>query len=139
MRTRTRIANWSALTLAAIVAVGATVGVAPAVAASCPTTNPPDQMVVGAGTPQTTKTTTPFATDLAVVLQSSSGCPVTSNAGGVSVTFTAPSGGATGTFSSTGTTTATVGTTSSGVATAPTLTANDVAGTFTVVATSVYG
>src|SRR5947209_7847624 len=133
MRIRTLVTTWSTLTLAAAVVIGGTVGVTPATAASCASPNAPDQMVVSAGTPQTTKTATRFATDLAVVLQSSSGCPITSNAAGVSVTFTAPSGGATGTFASTGTSTATVGTNSSGTAVAPAFTANDTPGTFTVV------
>src|SRR5207237_10101055 len=75
MRTRTLAATWSALTLATTVVVGGTVGVPPTAAASCPSPNAPDQMVVSAGTPQTTKTATRFATDLAVVVQSSSGCP----------------------------------------------------------------
>ncbi|MBW8826426.1 MAG: hypothetical protein JF603_08765 [Acidobacteria bacterium] len=134
MRIRTLAAGWSALTLSTVAIIAGPVG-----AVTCPTPNSPDQMVVSAGTPQTTKITTPFLTDLAVALQSSSGCPLTTSAAGVSVTFTAPTGGPTGIFSSTGTTAATVGTSSSGVAVAPAFTANDSSGSYAVVATSVYG
>ncbi|MCU1486628.1 MAG: repeat protein, partial [Actinomycetia bacterium] len=139
MRIRTLAAGWSALTMATIAVIGGSFGVEPAGAATCPDSNPPDEMAVSAGTPQTTKLATPFQTNLAVALQSSSGCPVTTNAAGVAVTFTAPSSGATGTFSTTGTSTATVGTTSSGAAVAPAFTANDSSGSYTVVATSAYG
>jgi len=55
-------------------------------------------------------------------------------ASGVTVTFTGPSSGARGTFAG-GTTTATATTNSSGVATAPTFTANGTTGTYTVTAT----
>ena len=55
-------------------------------------------------------------------------------AGGVQVTFVAPSNGASGTFADTGTNTTTVVSDSRGVATAPIFSANGTAGTYTVTA-----
>ena len=73
---------------------------------------------------------TSFATALAATVKDASSNPVS----GVTVTFTAPGSGASGTFSG-GLTTATATTNSSGVATAPTFTANGTTGTYTVTAT----
>jgi hypothetical protein len=106
---------------------------------TCPASNSPNTMRVAAGTPQTAKVGTAFETNLQVQVSNTNDCPITTGAAGVAVTFTAPSSGATGTFSTTSTHTATVGTDSSGAAKAPTLTANDTSGTYTVVATSIYG
>jgi hypothetical protein len=108
-------------------------------AASCPSPNAPDTLEVTAGTPQTARLGAAFQTNLAVQLVASNGCPLTGDVAGVSVTFTAPASGPGGTFSATGTSSATVGTNVSGSALAPMLTANDTAGSYTVVATSVYG
>ncbi len=79
------------------------------------------------GTPQSTIEGSPFGTLLQALVTDAEGNPVAD----VSVTFTVPSSGASGTFD----TFATVPTNAIGVATAPALTANEMAGTFDVVAT----
>ena len=81
-----------------------------------------------AGTPQSTNVNTAFATALQATV-TESGSPQI----GVSVTFTAPGSGASGTFTG-GSTTSVVSTNSSGVATAPTFTANSIGGTYNVIA-----
>jgi uncharacterized repeat protein (TIGR01451 family) len=81
-----------------------------------------------AGTPQSTIINSAFATALSATF-TESGNPQN----GVSVTFTAPGSGASGTFSGASTTVIT-NTNSSGVATAPTFTANGTAGSYNVVA-----
>jgi hypothetical protein len=80
-----------------------------------------------AGTPQSTTVNTAFTTGLQVTV-TSGGSPVN----GATVTFAAPASGPGAAFG--GSTTATASTNSSGVATAPTLTANNVAGSYTVTA-----
>jgi hypothetical protein len=64
---------------------------------------------------------------------------VTTSVVGTPVTFTAPSSGAGGTFATSGTNTVTVGADVSGNASAPTFTANDTPGSYTVTATSADG
>jgi uncharacterized repeat protein (TIGR01451 family) len=81
-----------------------------------------------AGTPQSTIINSAFATALSATF-TESGNPQN----GVSVTFTAPGSGPSGTFSG-ASTTAITNTNSSGVATAPTFTANGTAGSYNVVA-----
>jgi hypothetical protein len=103
-----------------------------------PTCRPNDLKLV-AGSPQTTRVGSAFATNLQVTLANKSGCTLTGSLGGVSVTFTAPSSGASGTFASTGSNAATVGTDATGVASAPTFTANDSEGDYEVRAESRYG
>jgi len=110
----------------------------PGPSASCPTSNPPNELTLGGGTPQTAQLDTGFASPLQVALANSDGCPVTSVVG-TPITFTAPSSGASGRFATSGTNTVTVGADASGNASAPMLTANDTAGTYTVTANSVYG
>ncbi len=81
------------------------------------------------GTPQSTAIATPFATQLQATV-TESGNPVN----GVSTTFIAPASGPSGTFPG-GVTAATVATSASGVATAPTFTANlTIGGPYNVVA-----
>ncbi len=106
---------------------------------NCPSSNPPNQMTLVAGTPQTAILQSAFATGLQVALSNNDGCSVTSAAAGVPVTFSAPSGGASGVFSASGTNTVTVGADSSGAIMAPTFTANGIAGHYTVTASSQYG
>jgi hypothetical protein len=96
-------------------------------------------MTATGGTPQTAKTGASFQSPLQVQLINTNGCPVTANATGVSVTFTAPASGPSGTFATTANATATVGTGNNGVATAPQFSANDTPGSYTIVATSSYG
>jgi hypothetical protein len=110
----------------------------PGTGSSCPTSNPPNELVLGGGTPQTAQLATAFATPLQVALANSNGCPVTSVVG-TPVTFTAPSSGAGGSFATSGANAVTVGADLSGNASAPTFTANDVAGSYTVTATSADG
>jgi CubicO group peptidase (beta-lactamase class C family) len=88
----------------------------------------PATLTATAGTPQTAPLNTAFGTPLQVVVQDPFGDPVS----GVSVTFTAPSGGPSGTFQAS----ATVTTGSTGTATAPTFVANGVPGSYTVTATA---
>jgi protocatechuate 3,4-dioxygenase beta subunit len=116
-------------------AAGPTTTAAPA----CPAYNPPNTMTLVAGTPQSAQLGTPYATDLQVSISNSNGCPVTTGPAGIPVTFTAPSSGPSGTFASSGSNAVLVGTSASGIASAPEFTANRLAGGFTAVATSDYG
>ncbi len=79
------------------------------------------------GTPQTTVLGTSFSSPLAALVRDAAGNPVSQ----AIVTFAAPVGGPTATFAG-GANTATALTNNSGVATSPPLTANSVAGAFTV-------
>jgi hypothetical protein len=105
---------------------------------SCPSSNPPNAIALIAGTPQSATLQSAFATGLQVALTNSNGCAVT-GAAGTPVTFAAPSSGASGSFSASGTNTVTVGADSSGAVSAPTFTANGIAGSYTVTASSQYG
>jgi hypothetical protein len=105
---------------------------------NCPSPNPPNQLTLVAGTPQTTTLDTAFANGLQVALTNSDGCAVT-GAAGVPVTFNAPAAGAGGRFSTSNSSTATVGADASGTVAAPTFTANGTAGNYTVTASSPYG
>jgi adhesin/invasin len=109
---------------------------------SCPTSNAPDELTLGGGTPQSAKLDSPFAAPFQVVLAASNGCPVTTAVAGTAVTFSAPANGsstASGTFAATGSSSATVGTDANGSAQAPAFTANDIPGSYTVTASSSYG
>jgi hypothetical protein len=105
---------------------------------SCPSYNPPNELTLTAGTPQTAPLEVAFASGLQVALANSDGCPVTA-AAGVAVTFSAPSSGASGSFAGSGSNTTTIGSDASGDVTAPTFTANDTAGSYVVTAGSQYG
>jgi hypothetical protein len=105
---------------------------------TCPTSNPPNELMLGGGTPQTAQLDTAFEDPLQVTLANSNGCPVTSVVG-TPITFTAPSSAASGSFATSGANTVTVGADVSGDASAPTFTANDVPGSYTVTATSAAG
>jgi hypothetical protein len=105
---------------------------------TCPASNPPNELALGGGTPQTAQLDTAFGDPLQVALANSNGCPVTSVVG-TPITFAAPSSGASGRFATSGANTVTVGADTSGNASAPSLTANDTAGNYTVTATSAYG
>jgi protocatechuate 3,4-dioxygenase beta subunit len=106
---------------------------------NCPSSNPPNQLTLVAGTPQTAILQSAFASGLQVALSNSDGCPVTSAAAGIPVTFSAPSSGASGVFSTSGSNTVIVGADASGSVAAPTFTANTAAGSYTVTASSQYG
>jgi hypothetical protein len=94
------------------------------------TSPPPVTVITGtSGSPQSAQVNTPFTAPL-VATVTQGGAPVT----GASVTFTAPSVGASGAFAD-GTTTMTATTNSSGVAVSSTFTANSTAGSYNVSAT----
>ena len=106
---------------------------------ACPATNSPNELVVASGSDQEAQLEKPFGEPLQVQLANTNGCALTGNLAGISIHFDAPGSGASGVFASTGTNETTVGTDSSGVATAPTFTANDTAGAYTVDVSSDYG
>jgi len=106
---------------------------------NCPAGTSPNEMTLVDGTPQTATLNSAYTTGLQAALTNTDGCAVSSGAAGVAVTFTAPSGGASGVFSASGTNTVTVGADSSGMVSAPTFTANGIAGSYTVIASSQYG
>lgn len=110
----------------------------PAVA-SCPSSNPPNRLTLMAGTPQSATLGSAFATSLQVALTNSNGCAVTSAVAGTPVTFSAPTVGASGLFAASGSSSVTVGSDASGMASASAFTANDTAGSYTLTATSAYG
>jgi hypothetical protein len=90
----------------------------------------PASIAATAGTPQTATINTAFGTALQATVNDAGNNPV----GGVTVTFTAPAGGAGASFA--GSVTATAVTNASGVATAPALTANGQTGTYAIVASA---
>jgi adhesin/invasin len=87
----------------------------------------PATVAPAGGTPQSTTVLTTFAQPLVALVKDAGGNPLS----GKSVTFTAPAGGASGTFAG-NTTTATAVTDANGRATSPVFTANHISGTFTV-------
>jgi hypothetical protein len=92
----------------------------------------PPLIATAAGTPQSAQVNTPFATALQALVADASNNPLS----GLTVTFTAstsPTNGASATFS--GLPSATAVSNSSGIATAPVLTANAQPGSYTVMAT----
>jgi hypothetical protein len=91
----------------------------------------PVTMTIAAGNNQSATVNTAFMTNLVVDVRNAAGNLVQ----GVSVTFTAPASGPSGTFAGS----ATVLTDASGEATAPTFTANTTAGGYTVTASTTEG
>jgi hypothetical protein len=108
-------------------------------AVTCPSPNPPNELMLTAGTPQTAMLGSAFATNLQVAFTNSNGCPVTTAVAGIPVTFSAPTVGASGSFSASGSNTVTVGSDASGMTAAPMFIANYAAGGYTVTASSTYG
>jgi adhesin/invasin len=138
----TRLRHLPAAALAGLaVALAALAGGAGPAAAdgACPSSNPPNMLKVAGGSPQTAQLGRPFDAALRVALANSNGCPLTGALGGVAVQFAAPSSGASGSFSASGSNVVTVGTDDQGVAVAPTFTANDAAGNYIVSASSYFG
>jgi protocatechuate 3,4-dioxygenase beta subunit len=105
----------------------------------CPASNPPNMLVIENGSSQTAPVGKAFQMNLQVALANSNGCPLTGLLGGISIDFVAPSSGASGTFASSGSNDAVVGTDAQGVAVAPPFTANGVEGSYSVHAESNYG
>lgn len=145
-----RARRWMAVSAGVSVAAMTLAGSAPAAEgetgppsssgeATCPSHNPPTELTLAAGTPQTATLGTPFATNLQVAFTNSNGCPVTTAVAGIPVTFSAPSVGASGLYSASGSNAVTVGSDASGMASAPTFTANYLAGGYTLTASSAYG
>jgi protocatechuate 3,4-dioxygenase beta subunit len=137
----TRIRVLLAATLLAV-AAGVTLS-APKPAAGgsngCPASNPPNMLVIMGGSSQTAQLGKEFQTNLQVALANSNGCPLTGSLAGISIDFVAPSSGASGTFASSASNVAVVGTDAQGMAVAPPFTANGIAGAYSVHAQSDYG
>lgn len=108
-------------------------------AATCPSPNPPNTLALTAGTPQSAMLGSAFQANLQVAFTNTNGCTVTTAVAGIPVTFSAPAAGASGLFSASGSNTVTVGSDATGAVSAPTLTADYVAGGYTVIASSAYG
>ncbi len=125
--------------LAVAVALAASGAGAGAAGSACPTSNPPDELVLAGGSGQQAQLGRQFAESLQVQLANTNGCPLTGNLAGYDVSFDAPGSGASGIFAGSGSREAVVGTNGQGVATAPTFTANFTAGTYTVDAHSDLG
>ncbi|HWX09380.1 MAG TPA: Ig-like domain-containing protein, partial [Gaiellaceae bacterium] len=125
--------------LTVAVALAASGAGARAASSSCPTSNPPNELVLAGGSGQQTQLGKQFAQNLQVALANTNGCPLTGNLAGITVNFDAPGSGASGIFAGSGSREAYVGTDSQGVATAPPFTANFTVGTYTVDAHSDYG
>jgi hypothetical protein len=123
----------------ATIAVVLASGTSQATADSCPTSNPANTLKLVSGSSQTAKVGRAFSGNLQVALANTNGCAVTGTLAGINVDFYAPGGGASGTFATTASGVAVVGTDSNGTATAPQFTANDVAGSYAVRAESDYG
>lgn len=133
----TRTLTGGALALAVVLAAGA--ASARAARTACPTSNSPNTLVLADGSGQTAQLGKIFQGSLQVQLANTNGCPLTGDLAGINVDFYAPGSGASGTFASSGSTVAVVGTNAEGVATAPAFTANDTAGSYSVDAQSDYG
>src|SRR5581483_10565209 len=89
----------------------------------------PATIIAAAGTPQSAAINTAFTVPLAASVLDANSNPVA----GIVVTFTAPTSGATGIFA--GSTNIAIATTdSSGVASAPTFTSNEITGSYSVTA-----
>ncbi len=128
-----------------LAAAGLAIGAVPAAGDSgtsnpaCPVSNPPNALSLAGGSPQTAQLHSAFGANLQVALANTNGCPLTSAVAGVPVTFSAPASGASGTFASSGSSSVTVGSDASGMASGAMFSANDSAGSYTIVASSAYG
>jgi len=96
-----------------------------------PATPAAASILATSGTPQTTDVNTAFGLQFQATVRDAGSTPIA----GAGVTFTAPSAGASGTFTN-GTTSMNVATNASGVATSTVFTANGVAGPYNVVAST---
>ncbi len=96
------------------------------------TPGPAASLSVVNGSGQRAGTSSVFSKPLQAAALDSQGSPVS----GVTIDFTAPASGASGTFADTGTNTTSVNTDTGGVATAPAFTANDQVGAYTVSASA---
>lgn len=126
------------LVLTGVVATTANAA-SPSPSPSCPSYNPPDELTLSAGTPQSARLGTPFDTNLQVAVAATNGCPLTTPLAGIAITFAAPSTGPSGTFGASGANAVLVGTDASGTARASSFTANDLPGGYLVTASSSVG
>src|SRR5438132_4963858 len=124
------------LTVAVVLAASG--AAARAASSACPTSNPPNELVLAGGSGQQAQLGKQFAQNLQVALANTNGCPLTGNLAGVTVNIDAPGSGASGICAGSGSREAYVGTDSQGVATAPPFTANFTVGNYTVDAHSDY-
>jgi adhesin/invasin len=111
---------------------------ASAATGTCPDANAPNTLELVGGSPQSAVLHSPFGQPLQVTLANTNGCPVTTGAVGASITFSSPGSGASATFAASGDRSVVVGANANGEASAE-LTANGIAGYYTVVASSVFG
>ena len=145
--TTTAVTNTSGIATAAAFTANGTAG-GYSVAASAPgvgtnasfaltnTAGSAASVTATAGTPQSAAINAAFATALQATVKDSGSNPVA----GVTVTFTAPASGASGTFANTNSNTTTAVTNASGIATATAFTANGTAGgPYTVTASLIVG
>jgi hypothetical protein len=135
-------ATWLGATAAGVVGgprAAADVPLSPtSTAPSCPTSNPPNELVLTGGTPQSAQLGAAFATALAVALANTDGCPLSPTPVGTAITFTAPASGASAVFPETGGHAVTVGSDPSGLASTIVI-AGTTPGSYTILATSAYG
>src|SRR5260221_1192164 len=128
---------------AILVLAAATLSTAAATAGAsggaCPAQNNPNEIVIAGGTGQSAQLGRPFGSPFQVVLGTRKGGQLTGNLAGININFVAPASGASGIFSSTGSTRGVVGTDAQGAATGPSFTANHTVGSYTVAARSDYG
>jgi protocatechuate 3,4-dioxygenase beta subunit len=121
----------------ALAALGA--GSAGGAVRDCPSSNPPNELALSAGSGQTARLGQPFQNAFQVALANTNGCAVTGSLAGVTVEFDAPDSAASGVFASSGSRVAFADTNAQGVAAAPTFTANDTVGAYRIVARSSFG
>jgi adhesin/invasin len=125
---------------AGLVVIAQARGAQPAAAdQQCPASNAPNTLTLAGGSPQTAERGTAFAGGLQVVLANTDGCPLTTSLAGTPIVFTAPSSGPSGSFAASGSNTLMVGADASGAASAPGFAANELVGTYDVIASSAYG
>jgi hypothetical protein len=127
----------TALTL--VVLVASSVDSAGATGTACPSSNPPNEIVLAGGSGQTAQLGKQFPQNFQAQLANTNGCPLTGNLAGINIDFDAPGSGPSGIFAGSGSREAVVGTDAQGIATAPAFTANYTAGSYTVDAHSDYG
>jgi protocatechuate 3,4-dioxygenase beta subunit len=125
--------------LVAAVALASSGSGAGAAGSACPASNSPNELVLAGGSGQQAQLGKQFAQNLQVQLANTNGCPLTGNLAGDDVTFDAPGSGPSASFAGSGSREAVVGTNGQGIATAPLLTANFTAGSYTVAAHSDFG
>ena len=88
-----------------------------------------NKLIINGGNNQSASPNQPFATALSVKVTDTNNNPIS----GVSITFTAPSSGASGVFNDTGTFTTSAVSDSNGIATASAFTSNEILGTISVI------